>query len=459
MNVLMSIKPEFADLILAGEKQFEFRKAVFRRKDIDRIFIYSSSPVKKIVASFEIGAIIRDLPVNLWEQFQESGGTSKEGFFNYFRGHDVGYAIKIEELEVFSKPIDPYLLRTDFRPPQSFCYLPDDYFAGNGCVLSSKLNKQAGFLLLEDNPGFGHLVHQRADMEQDFDDKTFDHYLALAGIDPLTGRLALLKELGCMSDEGKLTNAGVLFFAKDIDFLLNHAIVVCVLYRGTIKLDILDKKDFSSGLIENIENAILFVKRHTNVRYKIESIQREEVPDIPYEAIREAIINAVCHRDYFNRGCNVLVEVFQDRVVISNPGGLPADLPSREFGQKSVPRNPLIASLLSRINYMDKEGNGIDRIREAVARHGNCSVEFDFACIFCVTFRKGPGEENSQKPVEVIRNNPYVTRKELRKITGLSVKGVEWHLARLKEKEIMKRIGNVRGGRWEVVDGNDGKEV
>jgi ATP-dependent DNA helicase RecG len=126
------------------------------------------------------------------------------------------------------------------------------------------------------------------------------------------------------------------------------------LYKGTEKVNILDKKDFKGNIVENINNAILFVKRHTNVQYKIEKLQREEIPDIPDIALREAIINAVCHRDYFDKSSNVLIEVFDDRVEISNPGGLPSGLKPSDFGRKSVARNPLIASLLNRINILKR---------------------------------------------------------------------------------------------------------
>ena len=68
----------------------------------------------------------------------------------------------------------------------------------------------------------------------------------------------------------------------------------------------------------------MFVKRHTNIEYKIENLRREEIPEIPDIALREATINAVCHRDYFEKGASVMIEIFDDRVEISNPGGLPS---------------------------------------------------------------------------------------------------------------------------------------
>ena len=78
------------------------------------------------------------------------------------------------------------------------------------------------------------------------------------------------------------------------------------------------------------------------MRYEMtgEARRRGEVPELPYDALREAIINAVAHRDFFERGANVMVEIYDDRIEISNPGGLPKGLPPEEFGKRSVLRNP-----------------------------------------------------------------------------------------------------------------------
>ncbi len=131
----------------------------------------------------------------------------------------------------------------------------------------------------------------------------------------------------------------MLFFTKSIEFFLRQAICTCVLYKGINKVKILDKKDYSGNMLDNIDNAFNFVKRHTNLEYVIEHIQREDVPEIPDIALREAIINAFAHRYYFEQGSNILVEIFDDRVAITSFGGLPAGLNETEFGKKSVQRN------------------------------------------------------------------------------------------------------------------------
>ena len=123
MNVLMSIKPEFVDRILTGEKQYEFRKSIFK-EHVERIYIYSSYPVKKIVGYFEVDEIIHKSPEELWDSYSEISGISEKDFFKYFKDHEKGYAIKINNLKVFEE----YIEMKDFTAPQSFCYVENsDY--------------------------------------------------------------------------------------------------------------------------------------------------------------------------------------------------------------------------------------------------------------------------------------------------------------------------------------------
>ena len=124
MNVLLSIKPKFVEKIMKGNKKYEFRKSVFKyRNNLEKIYIYSTSPVKKIVGTFRLGGIIKDHPENLWKNFREFSGIDEEEFFNYFGTRNIGFAIKIEKIEIFKKPIDPKIFIPNFLPPQSFYYI------------------------------------------------------------------------------------------------------------------------------------------------------------------------------------------------------------------------------------------------------------------------------------------------------------------------------------------------
>jgi predicted transcriptional regulator len=126
-GVLLSIKPKYVKEILSGVKQYEFRKQIFRNESAKTVFIYSSSPQKKIVACFRVGKIVKGHPDYLWEQFRDVSGLSEEEFFEYFSDRDTGYAIRIDELEQFAEPVDPHAVFERFVAPQSFCYVDCPY--------------------------------------------------------------------------------------------------------------------------------------------------------------------------------------------------------------------------------------------------------------------------------------------------------------------------------------------
>jgi len=131
MNVLLSIKPKYVEEIMNGNKKYEFRKSIFRcREDVELVYIYSTSPVKKIVGVFTIETIIEDHPRNLWEKFKEFSGIREEEFFSYFGGHKKGFAIGIGGVEVFEDPIDPKSSTPGFVPPQSFRYVEEHWGLG-----------------------------------------------------------------------------------------------------------------------------------------------------------------------------------------------------------------------------------------------------------------------------------------------------------------------------------------
>lgn len=153
---------------------------------------------------------------------------------------------------------------------------------------------------------FDSLENQHATFEDDFDLEAYAQFLEKAGISNMLDPKRTLMSLGCFTKSDKFTNAGVLFFTKSVDRILGQAVCTCVLYKGTDKIKILDRKDYTTNMLDNIDKAVSFVQRHTNVEYVIEKIRREDIPEIPEPALREAIINAFCHRDYFHSGTNII---------------------------------------------------------------------------------------------------------------------------------------------------------
>jgi predicted transcriptional regulator len=121
MRVLLSIKPEFADLIFSGEKQFEYRKQIFKQ-DVDTVVVYASSPVQKIIGEFSIEDIYHDNITSLWNKTKKYSGISLEYYKEYFTNKSQGYAIKVAETKLYPEPIDLNSMYSS-PPPQSFAYI------------------------------------------------------------------------------------------------------------------------------------------------------------------------------------------------------------------------------------------------------------------------------------------------------------------------------------------------
>ena len=121
-SILLSIKPKYVHAILRGEKKYEFRKAIPQSNDVKDVYIYASSPIKKIVAKFSLNHILRASPEEIWKQCSKYGGISKEEFFRYYNTKTEAYALTISDLEIFEDPICPYNKFKKFAPPQSFLY-------------------------------------------------------------------------------------------------------------------------------------------------------------------------------------------------------------------------------------------------------------------------------------------------------------------------------------------------
>lgn len=124
LKVLLSIKPEYVEQILNGNKRFEYRKRIFK-KEVESVIIYCTMPIGKIVGEFTIETIIMDTPEAIWTQTQHYSGISEDFFRDYFSDREEAYAIKIREFREYETPIYPQDVFKDFVPPQSYRYIED----------------------------------------------------------------------------------------------------------------------------------------------------------------------------------------------------------------------------------------------------------------------------------------------------------------------------------------------
>ena len=304
---------------------------------------------------------------------------------------------------------------------------------------------------------------------EDYDKETVAAYLNKAGINqPITK--STLFNLGVANKKGYLNNAGILFFTKHPKSRITSAYVTCARYKGTEKVNVIDRKDFEGDLISQVENSVDFVKRNTRLAYEISGLYRKDIPEYPIEAVREAILNAVMHRDYFEKGANVQIDILDDRLVVTNLGSLIKPLTKETLGKIAVRRNPLIADLFHRIHLVEKMGTGINRIREECKKHGNIKFQIEADGFFIASFKlkkvreiipkisDGLVEkvtekvtENQKKILNNIFRDRFVTVKKLSKIVGISERKIKENISKLKQKKLLKRVGPDKGGYWKVI--------
>lgn len=341
---------------------------------------------------------------------------------------------------------------------------------------SQKLNRNEiiEFIKSEGKIKFDELVNLKFNYNVHFDQKKFENFLRLSGISNILDIPTTLINLGVAEEqEGKMifNNTGILFFARNLSDIYFHTAVTCVLYKSNEKVEVLDRKDFNEDIVSNINDTMNFLKKNIPVRYEMTGTpRRKEVPEIPYDALREAIINAVTHRDYFEKGSNVIVEMFDNRIVISNFGGLPKGLKPEDFGTKSVLRNPNIADLLNKIEYIEKIGTGISKIRKLIKDANLKPPKFEFGTFFTVTFyrpkkkyRKDSGKVTTPKTtlkttpktdeaiLTLIKKNPKIKKDQLAQKFNMTVDGIKYHIRNLTKKGIIKWVGSSKLGHWEII--------
>ena len=371
-------------------------------------------------------------------------------------------------LEVFGKILIINVLEGQNKPYSC----SQGFYLRNGAS-SPKMSRDEiiEFSIEEGKIKFEEQINKDFDIEKDFDEKKLEQYLKLSGLTknlPTKEILLNLKVAKIVNHKLKFNNAGILFFAKEPQKFFLTSKIICVNYRTNEKVDILDRKIFDEGIISNIIDAENYVIKHINVEFEIKSLKRKEIPQYPKAAYREAIVNAIMHRDYFEKSGDTLVEIFRNKIIVSNPGGLVKWLKEEDFGKYSRPRNPLIAELLSKTEYVEKLGTGINRIRIAMQELGLPEPIFEYNSSFATILldktegrgveaspeksQKNPRKlpEKSQKIIIALRENPHISRKELSLKLGESEDTVQSQLRKLIKEGLIKRIGPDKGGYWEV---------
>ncbi|WP_304067922.1 ATP-binding protein [Pedobacter glucosidilyticus] len=214
---------------------------------------------------------------------------------------------------------------------------------------------------------------------EDIDTDFFAEFRKLANFSHGIDDIQIQKNLKLYHDVTYLKNGAVLFFGKLPENFFDKAVIRCIAFRGTNKTNITDDKLMTGPLYKQYLQAMNWLRNKLNISYKIEgSGPRKELWEIPETVFKETIINALSHRDYYDKGGRINIELFDDRIEISNPGGLVEAITKQEFGKRSHSRNPLIFGLFERIHMVEQIGSGISRIKDLMSEASLLPPEFSY---------------------------------------------------------------------------------
>jgi len=316
---------------------------------------------------------------------------------------------------------------------------------------------------------FDEKENRRFTWPDDLDQAAYDKMVEVCGITPSLKPELLLNNLGLLKNN-LMTYAGSLLVGAQMNRLVPGGVVNCCLFQGTTKTRILDQKIYDTDFLNNYHSAVNYLLAHLNTAYEI-AFERTERLELPEGALREALLNAMGHRDYRKPG-DLQVHIFQDRVEISNPGGLVGGLTLETLGTRSIPRNPLLFGMMQRMDLVEKVGSGLKRVRN-MCREYPCTmpeIEADEDWYSFILRRpssvkaetkgspKGSPKSSpksslktAERILAMLNVEPSLSTKELGARIGISKRAVIKHTNKLQKDGRLKRVGPLNGGHWEVV--------
>ena len=274
---------------------------------------------------------------------------------------------------------------------------------------------------------------------------------------------------GIINENGELTNAGALIADESP---VRHSRVFCTRWNGLTKapglMDAIDDAEFSGSLISLLQEATAFVARNSKKAWKKLPNDRQEMPEYPERAVLESCVNALIHRDYLDYGSEVHIDMFDDRLEIYSPGGMMDGTMVQNLDVLNVPsrrRNPVIADIFNRLRYMDRRGSGFKKIVEDYQMYANVSngAKPVFKSELSSFFITLPNLQYVVKDVvkdvvkeqadilSIMAENPTVTAAELASMLGLTSRHIQRLIKDLVEKEIIRREGGRKFGKWIIL--------
>ena len=282
-----------------------------------------------------------------------------------------------------------------------------------------------------------------------------------------------LLSFGLVTEQGMLTNAGALF-ADDCPLWQSR--LYCTRWDGKTKGDAINDAEYTGNVLMLLREAMNFVKSNTKSGWKKLPDRRKNQPEYAERALLEALVNHFIHRDYTIIGSEVHLDIYEDRLVITSPGGMYNGMLIQHLEIEEVSserRNPILANVMAQLDYMEKRGSGLSRIcNETKALAGyreelkplfkSTPTQFQ-TCIFSSAEKPIVGDsvgdmsetklsDRQQKIVDIIKIKPTTSAKQMSETLSVSQRTIERDLSIMKEAGILKREGKDNKGMWIIVE-------
>lgn len=257
--------------------------------------------------------------------------------------------------------------------------------------------------------------------------------------------LLKIRALKKVNGQSYPTIGGILLFSNELDRFLPGAVAKCARFKGLEMDEFLDQREVTGPLFKQVEGVMEFFKRNVKRGAKIEGVYRKEEYEYPLEAVREAVINAICHRDYSRKGADIKFAIFDDRIEVTSPGGLPVHISLTDLGTGiSELRNRVIGRIFNEMGLIEGWGTGIRRIRNLIKEQGLKAPEFkEHANSFKVVLYSEPMklDKDENLILTYIGKKGRASTKELEKEMGKSSSTVKRKIKNLVDKGYMEWKG------------------
>jgi predicted HTH transcriptional regulator len=228
------------------------------------------------------------------------------------------------------------------------------------------------------------------------------------------------------------TNAAMLFFGKYPTEHITHHEIRIARFKGTDRMETIDSQEIKGHIYKMLDAVKAFFERNTRLANKIVEFKRVDIPEYPFEAIREAIINAIAHRDYNRRGAPIMVSIFDDRVEVRNPGGLLPGLNIKKLEGNHATRNEALCHIFHETMDMERYGTGIAKMKRYMKAHSLSAPELSEEGDFFVVKFYGPGD----KILDLVPSIPEERQTDLKKL-GLNERQIEALRLMVNEKRVI----------------------